>query len=241
MEAVSFARTFRISSRPTLDSLRSRKRSTKSPSIPSASPELMVTPVHSASELGRLLELSDGVVIGPGLGRDSFAQQLLGKVLDSRKKLRSLVVDADALTCLGGQSIDLAGAVLTPHPGEAAKLLSSSTSTVQEDRFAAASEIATRFNCTCVLKGAGTIISDGKRFLVSDRGGPELASAGTGDVLSGIIAALSGQGLSAWNAASFGVFIHGAAGQLATKKYGNGLIASDLYEQVPEVFRWFDS
>jgi len=205
------------------------------------SPELMVTQVHSASELGRLLELSDGVVIGPGLGRDALAQQLLGKVLESRSKLRSLVVDADALTCLGSQSIDLAGAVLTPHPGEAAMLLSSSASSVQVDRFAAASEIATRFNCTCVLKGAGTIISDGKRFLVSDRGGPELASAGTGDVLSGIIAALSGQGLNAWDAASLGVFIHGAAGELAARKYSNGLIASDLYVQVPEILRWFDS
>jgi len=205
------------------------------------SPELMVTQVHSASELGCLLELSDGVVIGPGLGRDALAQQLLGKVLDSRSKLHSLVVDADALMCLGSQPIDLAGAVLTPHPGEAAKLLSSSTSSVQADRFAAASEIATRFNCTCVLKGAGTIISDGKRFLVSDRGGPELASAGTGDVLSGIIAALSGQGLNAWDAASLGVFIHGVAGEMAAKKFGNGLIAGDLCEQVPEIFRWLDS
>ena len=204
-------------------------------------PELMVTQVQSGKDLARLQELSDGVVIGPGLGRDEIAQQLLGRVLESRNKLRSLVVDADALACLGGESIDLAGAILTPHPGEAATLLSCPSDQIQADRFAAASDIATKFNCICVLKGAGTIISDGKRFLVSDRGGPELASAGTGDVLSGIIAALLLQGMSAWDAANLGVFLHGTAGIQVANKFGNGLIATDLCEQVSVVLRQLDS
>ena len=120
-------------------------------------------------------------------------------------------------------------------------LLSCPPGRIQADRFAAASEIATKFNCICVLKGAGTIVSDGKRFLVSDQGGAELASAGTGDVLSGIIAGLLGQGLNAWDAASLGVFVHGKAGEGVAQKYGNGLIATDLCEQVSSVLRQLDS
>lgn len=200
-------------------------------------PELMVTQAHSATDLDYLLDTSNVIAIGPGLGRDDVAQQLLGKVLDFRKKHQSLVLDADALACLGSQPIDLSGTVLTPHPGEAAMLLSCSVPDIQADRFAAAQALAKRFSCVCVLKGAGTVISDGEKFFVSDRGGPELASAGTGDVLAGIIAALLGQGLDATDAAILGVFLHGTAGEQVAQDYGTGLIASDLCEQVPDTLR----
>lgn len=207
----------------------------------SAHPELMVTRVRSASDLDSLLGSSNVIAIGPGLGRDEGAQQLLGKVLDFRKKQQRLVLDADALVCLGDQSIDLNGAVLTPHPGEASTLLSCSVSEVQQDRFAAARTIAKRYSCTCVLKGAGTVISDGKDCFLSDRGGPEMASAGTGDVLTGIIASLLGQGLESLDAANLGVFLHGIAGERVAQRHGVGLIASDLYEQVPFIFRQLKS
>jgi len=199
----------------------------------SVHPELMVTQVRTASDLDSLLEPPDVIVIGPGLGRDGIAQQFLGKALDFRKKKQSLVLDADALVCLGSQPVNLSGAVLTPHPGEAAALLACSTKAIQADRFAAALTIAKRFSCTCVLKGAGTVVSDGKKIFLSDRGGPELASAGTGDVLTGIIAALLGLGLKSLDAAILGVFLHGMAGEQVTQRYGATLIASDLYRQVP--------
>jgi len=203
----------------------------------STHPELMVTPVQSASDLDRLLDASNVIAIGPGLGRDEGAQLLLGKVLDSRKKQQQLVLDADALSCLGSQSIDLSGAILTPHPGEASTLLSCTVSDVQQDRFAAAQAVAKRFSAVCVLKGAGTVISDGEQCYLSNRGGPEMAGAGTGDVLTGIIAALLGQGLEALGAAKLGVYLHGTAGEQVAREYGIGLMASDLCEQVPIVLR----
>jgi hydroxyethylthiazole kinase-like uncharacterized protein yjeF len=203
----------------------------------SAHPELMVTHVRSASDLDDLLESSNVIAIGPGLGRDEGAQQFLGKVLDFRKKNQRLVLDADALACLGDQSIVLYGAVLTPHPGEASMLLSCSVNDVQQDRFAAAQEIARRYSCTCVLKGAGTVVSDGENAFLSVYGGPEMASAGTGDVLTGIIAALLGQGLETLDAANLGVFLHGMAGERVAYRYGVGLMASDLSEQVPVILR----
>jgi hydroxyethylthiazole kinase-like uncharacterized protein yjeF len=202
---------------------------------PVSVPELMATQMKVVSDLERLLEPADVIAIGPGLGRDEFAHQLFGKVLDFRKKNQSLVIDADALVCLANESSALPGVVLTPHTGEAAALLSCSVSDIQRDRFAAAETIAKRFQGICVLKGAGTVISDGNECFVSDRGGPELASPGTGDVLTGIIAALLGQGLSPLSAATLGVFVHGMAGERAAKKFGIGLVATDLCEQASTV------
>lgn len=196
-------------------------------------PELMPAQISTESDLDPLLEFTEVIAIGPGLGRDEFARRILGKVLDFRKKDQSLVLDADALVCLATEPAEVTGSILTPHPGEAAALLSCSAADVQADRFAAAQAIAKQFASICVLKGAGTVISDGIDCFVSDRGGPELASAGTGDVLTGIVAALLGHGLSALSAAQLGVFLHGLTGERVAQKYGTGLVATDLCDQLP--------
>jgi len=195
--------------------------------------ELMITELNRTSQLRQMLELADVIAIGPGLGRDARARQVLGEVLDFRKRHQPLVLDADALVCLSEETMKAPGAIVTPHPGEAAAMLSCSAAEIQYDRFSAAKEIAHQVEGVCVLKGAGTVISDGVKSYLSNLGGAELASAGTGDVLTGVVAAMAGQGLGSFNAARLGVYIHGLAGERAADMYGNGLLASDLIEQSP--------
>ena len=120
--------------------------------------------------------------------------------------------------------------ILTPHPGEAARLLGCTTAQVQADRFAAARELAARHGCVVVLKGAGSLIADRNgRLALCPYGNPGMASAGMGDVLSGVIAALLAQGLSAWDAARLGVVAHAIAGDRAAGVAPRGLVASDLF------------
>jgi NAD(P)H-hydrate epimerase len=128
-----------------------------------------------------------------------------------------------------------ADSVLTPHPGEAARLLGCSTAEVQVDRPAAALALAQRYQAVVVLKGAGSLIAspDG-RLLLADRGHPAMAGAGLGDVLAGLIGALRGQGLDAFDAAALGVWLHASAGQLLGAG-GRGLAASDLIPTIRQL------
>jgi NAD(P)H-hydrate epimerase len=151
---------------------------------------------------------------------------LLSAVLE---RSRPLVVDADALNLLALEPLSREDWILTPHPGEAARLLGCSTASVQSDRFRAAAEITHRYGGVCVLKGAGTVIADGRgRVAVCSAGNPGMASGGMGDVLTGVISGLLAQRLPLFDAARVGVCLHAAAADLAASDGERGMLASDL-------------
>ena len=193
-----------------------------------ARPELMFHGVETPAELNPLLHRATVVAIGPGLGRGDWGRALLHAILASDK---SLVVDADALNLLATEPTFRNHWILTPHPGEAARLLKMTPAEVESDRFAAVEELALRFGGVAVLKGAGSLIASKADGLVAlcTTGNPGMASGGMGDVLTGVIAALLAQGLTPFAAAKAGVYLHGRAGDLAARNSGErGLLASDL-------------
>ncbi len=189
-------------------------------------PEAMAHAVEDAFDLAPLLARAGGVALGPGLGQDDWAQRLWTAALACGKPL---VVDADALNLLAQQPRPLAQAVLTPHPGEAARLLGVDTAAVQRDRFAAAQAMATRFSAVVVLKGAGTVVAaPGRLPRVIAAGNPGMAVGGMGDLLTGVIAALLAQGLPPFDAASAGALLHGLAGDAAVAEGQRGMLPRDL-------------
>ncbi len=196
-------------------------------SITAYSPELMARGISEARELHKLLGRVDVTVIGPGLGLSEWAQMCLSSVME-RKMPK--IFDADALNLLAQSPQRVPGAIVTPHPAEAARLLGCDTVQVEMDRPGAGKLIAERFGAVCVLKGAGTLVCDrGAPLLLCDRGNPGMATAGMGDVLSGVIGALHAQGLDARVAAGAGTWLHSAAGDLAAARGGAiGLMAGDL-------------
>jgi NAD(P)H-hydrate epimerase len=198
-------------------------------------PEAMPVGVESGQALRPLLETADVLVVGPGLGRGPWAQQLL-QVIQAAEC--PCVLDADGLNLLSrGQVLPLQprpGWIFTPHPGEAARLLGSSASAVQADRFAAVAALQQRLGGTVLLKGNGSLVSDGERCLLSDYGNPGMASGGMGDVLSGLIGALLAQGLDGLEATALAASLHGAAADAAAAQGQRGLLASDL---MPELRR----
>lgn len=199
-------------------------------------PEVMTTGVNSGQDLQPLLARPDVLVVGPGLGQSAWADQLLQQALASGLPL---VLDADALNLLQRRALPAAGQydwVLTPHPGEAARLLGCEVSQVQQDRFAAVRELQARFGGTVVLKGAGSLSFDGDAMHLCQAGNPGMACGGMGDVLSGIIGALRAQRLSAVDAARAGVYAHARAADLCAADQGErGLQATDLIARVRRV------
>jgi NAD(P)H-hydrate epimerase len=201
-------------------------RAAHAPEITAARPELMCHPVEQPGELQALLERSSVLAVGPGLGRSPWARSLLARVLDSSLPR---VLDADALNGLADEPQRGANWVLTPHPGEAARLLGCPTPEVQADRYGAVVEIQRRYGGVAVLKGAGTLMCDGSGpTAVCAQGNPGMASGGMGDVLTGIIGGLLAQGLAPYEAACLGVCVHAAAGDRAAQGGERGLIATDL-------------
>ncbi len=199
------------------------------PGVNADRPELIVVGVNGAADLAPLLARARVVAIGPGLQRNSWGGKLFTAALDAH---RPLVVDADALHWLAQEPARYDSWVLTPHPGEASSLIGSTTEAVQADRFAAARAIADKFGGVCVLKGAGTVVCSAGdvTFDVCDAGNPGMATAGMGDVLTGVIAALLAQGLAPRDAARLGVWLHARAGDDAAAHGGEiGLLASDLF------------
>ena len=188
----------------------------------------MARAVETAAAGAPLVERASVIAIGPGLGQGDWARELLELALASGKPL---VLDADALNLLALAPRMLpAQAILTPHPGEAARLLGSEVATLQRDRFAAVRALSARHAAIVVLKGAGSLIADPQgRVAVCPWGNPGMASAGMGDVLTGVIAALLAQGLPAWDAARMGVALHARAGDIAAGSAPRGLLASDLF------------
>jgi NAD(P)H-hydrate epimerase len=197
-------------------------------SINGARPELMAYAVRTTAALTPLLARATVVALGPGLGRDAWGKRLFVAALASRKPL---VIDADGLYFfLPSLKRRVQDAVLTPHSGEAARLLGCTVAEIEADRFAAVRALSHRYGAVCVLKGSGTLITaPGQSLYVCDRGNPGMASAGMGDVLTGVIAALRAQGLVALDAARLGVWAHAVAGDAAARSGGEiGVLASDL-------------
>jgi len=186
----------------------------------------------------------DVLAIGPGLGHEGSTQKLIRTVIAKINK--PMVIDADGLNALSGHlnllratSQGLRTIILTPHPGEMACLLGVSVKKVQSGRKELARKFAREHKIILVLKGHHTIVADKKGELyINKTGNPGMATAGSGDVLSGMIAAFLGQGLNAFEAAKYAVYLHGLAGDIAARdKTQISLIASDIIDRIPEAIK----
>ncbi len=211
-------------------------------------PEIMC---HSAAEsaskegLKSLLDSANVIAIGPGLGRFKWGKNLVAMLEDyvkaSAEKRPGLVTvwDADALNLLAERPNSMSHRIITPHPGEAARLLGASVTQVQQDRFAAIAQLEQKYGGTCLLKGPGTLIAEGNKINVVRAGNPGMASGGMGDVLTGIIAGLVAQGIPPFEAARLGAAIHGEAAELAVTATGTrlerGLLATDLFPYIRQL------
>lgn len=194
--------------------------------IITARPELMVHEL-TPQALEESLEWADVVVIGPGLGQQAWGKQALQKVENFRKPM---LWDADALNLLAINPDTRHNRILTPHPGEAARLLNCSVAEIESDRLLSAQRLVKRYGGVVVLKGAGTVVASENALGIIDAGNAGMASGGMGDVLSGIIGALLGQKLPLYDAACAGCVAHGAAADKLAARYGTrGMLATDLF------------
>ena len=191
-------------------------------------PELMCHPVEDQLSLETVLAGKTAVVVGPGLGQSQWGVEMLSAVLASGLPG---VVDADALNLLAQAPRQTGQMILTPHPGEASRLLNTDIDAIQSQRFVSATKIRSQYDGICVLKGAGTLVAtEGGNLWLCKEGNPGMATAGMGDVLAGIIGALLCQGLVPGDAAIAGVWLHSRAADLAAADGGErGLLASDLW------------
>jgi NAD(P)H-hydrate epimerase len=209
---------------------------TRSEHVPAALariPEAMVLGTSSANQLMGLLQKVSVLVVGPGLGQASWGRSLLSAAANAPLPQ---VWDADALNLLAEQQVSLPkNCVMTPHPGEAARLLGISTAEVQADRPAAAHALSKKYTAVVILKGAGSLIAspDG-RLALCHQGHPAMAAAGLGDVLAGLVGALLAQGMDAFDAACLAVWLHANAGAQEGKS-GRGLAASDLIPAIRQL------
>ncbi len=194
-------------------------------------PEIIAQAVRTTSALQTLAVAADVIAVGPGLGVSHRARRFLSTVLAAGKPL---IVDADALALIATEPQRCEHWILTPHPGEAGRLLGTDAAAIQQDRRGAVAAIVARYGGVCVLKGAGTLVSvrSGVPW-VCDRGNPGMATAGCGDVLTGVIAALVAQGADLELAAAAGVLVHARAGDRAAAGGERGVLAGDLVEELP--------
>ena len=184
------------------------------------------------------------LAIGPGLSQNKETQRLIRKIVSSINL--PMVIDADGLNTLAGYvnllrctKYDVRNTVITPHPGEMARLLGVSISEIQKARKAVAKKAADKYNIIVVLKGYKTVVAaPGKKVYINDTGNPGMATAGCGDVLTGMIASFLGQGIEPFEAAKLGVYLHGVAGDLAVKETGQAsLRATDLLNKIPKAIK----
>lgn len=189
-------------------------------------PEIMSHGVSTKEELGKLIEKASVIILGPGLGQTDWSIKMAEEVF---KQELALIIDADGLNLLSKTELSNENWVLTPHPGEAARLLGVTTQQVQQDRLLAIKEINKRYGGVCVLKGAGTLVfSPNSLPGLCDKGNPGMATGGMGDVLSGVIAGLMAQKIPLGEAARLGCCMHAMAGDLAAKEGERGMVAMDL-------------
>lgn len=199
-------------------------------------PELICLPLHDASGLSDAIERADVLAIGPGLGRSPWAAGVLDAALHCAKPL---VVDADALNLIAEAARSATEPrrrddwILTPHPGEAARLLGASTGDIQHDRLQALDALVERYGGTVVLKGAGTLVgARGRTPGLCERGNPGMATAGMGDVLTGATAGVLAQCGDPWQAARVAVLVHAMSGDVAARGGERGLLAGDVAREL---------
>jgi hydroxyethylthiazole kinase-like uncharacterized protein yjeF len=211
-------------------------------------PEIMC---HAAENVNAVLEKATFVVLGPGLGQSSWGENLFNTVIKTEKPL---LIDADGLNFLARSPQQKLNWILTPHPAEAARLLKMTTAEVQANRLSSVVALQKNYQGVAVLKGSGTLIASAsapsskmERFVASimrkeedvsicKAGNPGMATAGMGDVLSGVIASLAAQKIPLANAAKLGVLVHAMAGDLAAKEGGErGMVASDLMHYIRQL------
>jgi hydroxyethylthiazole kinase-like uncharacterized protein yjeF len=209
------------------------------PALLARRPELMVHGLEQPDLINALLQRASVLVLGPGLGQESWGQQLFRQALQAAQARElPLVLDADALNLLSkdatnGKPLTYSKWILTPHVGEAARLLQQSPESIQADREAAARHLQQRYGGVSLLKGAGSLVccdQQGRQQLETCmHGNPGMASGGMGDVLSGVLGALLAQGFDPATAARLGVCLHGKAADLEAAAHGErGLLATDL-------------
>jgi len=195
----------------------------------------------SETSVGKVMELcedNDVIAVGPGLGTGHGARRVVNSLIET-EGLR-LVVDADGLNCLAKESgwhkRKKASVILTPHPGEMKRIWKSVfRKEIPADRKEQAIMLAEKTGCTVVLKGARTVVADSEKVYVNTTGNAGMATAGSGDVLTGVIAAIAGQGLCDFDAAQLGVYVHGMAGDIAGEKYGEiSMTAKEILKKLPK-------
>ena len=206
-------------------------------------PELMVygLELNEKSQLDRfhlLLQQASIIILGPGLGRSPWGLAIFHEVMLS-KLTKPIVLDADALNIIASTQLDRLGdnCIITPHPGEAARLLNTTTAQVQQDRLTAIRKLQAKFNCIVVLKGANTLIKSCDRLVyLCGAGNPGMASGGMGDVLSGVIGGLVAQGLALDAATRLAVIAHATAGDKLAETEGQiGILATDLIPEIRKI------
>jgi hydroxyethylthiazole kinase-like uncharacterized protein yjeF len=206
-------------------------------------PELMLAP-NDAKKLANSLAMSKAKVLllGPGLGETEWSKNLFDLIVApfvEGKQKGNIVIDADGLTLLAKTNYFCSRWVLTPHPKEAATLLGCDTAEIEANRFDAVQAIAKKYGGVCILKGAGTLISDGHTVVINSTGNAGMASGGMGDVLSGIVAALILQTENYFVATCLAVYIHGAAGDIIADRQGQrGMLASDLFAPLQQLVNY---
>lgn len=193
--------------------------------ISASRPELITRGIEYGKQIAPLIKNARVIAIGPGLGQTAWAKDIMASVMESDSPI---VMDADALNLLAEEPAQSRHWILTPHPGEAARLLKSSTRTIQKDRMDAARALVQAYGGICVLKGAGTIVANGETLTICTAGNPALATAGTGDLLTGAIASFWAQGLNAFDAARVGVWVHARSADVLASPGERGWLASDF-------------
>lgn len=208
-------------------------RSDHAANITTEVPEVMCHGVEDTKSLNHLLHGATVIAMGPGLGQSRWAQGLFN---DLKQCPLPMVIDADALNLLAINPMKRNNWILTPHPGEASRLLGVNVSDIQADRFTAARELQKQYGGVIILKGAGTIVlSSNGETAICTAGNPGMAAGGMGDLLTGIIAGLLAQGASIDDAARLGVCLHSRAGDLAARDGQRGLLASDLLPELRQL------
>ncbi len=188
--------------------------------------EMMVHGVEDIHDLDSLLKRATVLAVGPGLGQNKWAKNLFARILEFNMPI---VLDADALNLLAKDPLQKQSWILSPHPGEAARLLKTTTRDIQHQRLESVQALQQQYGGVCVLKGSGTLVASHKQVSICTAGNPGMASGGMGDVLTGIIAGLLAQGLNLYDAARFGVQLHAQSADIAAQDGMRGMLASDLF------------
>lgn len=202
--------------------------------------------LDSIAEIEKIIEDMDVLAIGPGMGIDEERVELVKHILLNFNG--PVVLDADGLNCISKVGLNIFNkrrfpTVITPHPGEFSRLLGVSTKEIQDNRVEYAKYVSTNYGIITVLKGANTVVSNPKgEVYINTTGNPGMATAGSGDVLTGVITSFIGQGIDSYKASILGVYCHGLAGDIAKEEKGEyGMIARDILESIPSSIKLMKS